>query len=108
MAAVSVTRRPRFALQRDLVVTTSVRSGVNPMATVGLEGLGKLKKCNDIIRTRTPRPSGLHHSASTICATAFPPNVREPSTFYAVLLLTFFILDNDTSAARYCARIVYF
>jgi hypothetical protein len=50
------------------------RGWVNPRAMVWLEGLGKLKTFNYLIRTQTPLrvSSGLQHGTSTICATACP------------------------------------
>jgi hypothetical protein len=41
--AVSLTRRPRFTLQEDLLVLSSVRGRVNPRAIMQLEGLPKMK-----------------------------------------------------------------
>jgi hypothetical protein len=65
--------------QKDLLVDISVRGRVNPRAMVWLEGLGKLEKFKDHIRTRTrnlpacsivPQSSTLLHTSvifSKIC-----------------------------------------
>jgi hypothetical protein len=45
---VSLTRGPRFTLQKQFLVLISVAGGINPRAIVGLEGLGKSKKKNSM------------------------------------------------------------
>jgi hypothetical protein len=49
----SLTRRSRITSPKHFRVLISVRGWVNTRPIVMLEGLGKLKKCNDIIGNRT-------------------------------------------------------
>jgi hypothetical protein len=58
----SALKAGRALLSRNsfmLLVLISVRGSVNPKVIARLEGLGTLKKFNDVIGTRTRKPSGL-------------------------------------------------
>jgi hypothetical protein len=50
---VSPTHLPRFTPKKYFLVLISVTCGVSPRVIVQLEGLGKLQKSCDLIRSRT-------------------------------------------------------
>jgi hypothetical protein len=80
--------------QKYFLVPISVRGWVNTRATVRLEELGKLKKSNDLIETRTgklpawsiaPQPCMLLHATTTLLATSNSEKPYKPNKLHIVL-----------------------